>query len=305
MDLFIIILLLVFGIVIGGVLNTLADDLPFHRRVKFPPRYRDGTPRPRTAWLGITAFLLGQRRPAGEQPETVEFRFGETETGEPEYTITLPNHLSWRYPLTELSTAGAFVIAYLTAVTHQINLAQFAFWLIYMAIFVLVIVVDVEHRLILFAVMIPSFGIALVDALLTTVNIANSGPNLVDTLIGGALGFGVFYAFYLGGFVFTAAMSKTRGKQIDEVAFGYGDVMMMTLAGLILGWRAAIFTMFIAVMLGALGAFLYLLLAVLLRNRYQAFTALPYGPYIVIATALMLLFQDAVGAFLGAYFPPV
>jgi prepilin signal peptidase PulO-like enzyme (type II secretory pathway) len=70
-----------------------------------------------------------------------------------------------------------------------------------------------------------------------------------------------------------------------------------------LGWRAVIFTMFVTVVLGAIGAFVYLVFAALLRNRYQAFTALPYGPYIVIATVLMLLFRAEMGQFFGAYFP--
>lgn len=303
MNLIIVILLAAVGIAVGGILNMLADDLPFHRRVQFPPRYRDGTPRPPAAWLGITAFLLGKRRPAGGEPATVEYRFGETETGEPEHVVVLPNHISWRYPLTELLTAAMMILAYYSATIHNTSFSQFLFWLVYMAIFVLVIVIDIEHKLILFAVMIPSFVIAIVDALLMTIGVNAEEPAIGEALLGGALGFIVFYLFYLGGFLFTGVMSRARGREIREVAFGYGDVMLITFAGLLLGWRAVIFAMFIAVVLGAIGAFLYLIFAALLRNRYQAFTALPYGPYIVIATALMLLFRPEMGRFFGAYFP--
>lgn len=298
-----IILLTLLGIGVGGLLNMLADDLPFHRRVQFPPRYRDGTPRPPIAWLGITAFLFGKRRPPNGEPANVEYRFGETETGEAEYVVTLPNRVSLRYPLTEILTAAAMILTYSSATNNSISTSQFVFWLIYMAILVLVLVIDIEHKLILFAVMIPSFIIAIVDALFMTLGFNTEEPAIIEALLGGALGFIVFYLFYLGGFLFTGVMSKARGREIREVAFGYGDVMLITFAGLMLGWRAVIFTMFITVVLGAIGAFVYLVFAALLRNRYQAFTALPYGPYIVIATALMLLFRAEMGQFFGAYFP--
>ena len=44
------------GILVGGVLNVLADDLPM-RRTPSRPHYPDGTPRAPSAWLGIIAFL--------------------------------------------------------------------------------------------------------------------------------------------------------------------------------------------------------------------------------------------------------
>jgi len=67
------------GVIVGGVINVLADDLP-HYRYPTIPRYSDGTARPISAWLGVSAFLLGKHiSPSGTQ-------------------------LSWRYPLTELST---------------------------------------------------------------------------------------------------------------------------------------------------------------------------------------------------------
>jgi leader peptidase (prepilin peptidase)/N-methyltransferase len=77
------------------------------------------------------------------------------------------------------------------------------------------------------------------------------------------------------------------------VAFGYGDVMLAALCGLIVGWQALIFAMFITVFLGALGALVYLV-GRGLTGRYDMFTPLPYGPYIVIGTWIMLLFSDQV-----------
>jgi leader peptidase (prepilin peptidase) / N-methyltransferase len=257
------------GLLTGGVVNALADDLP-ERRSPRPPAYPDGTPRPITAWLGITAFLFGQR----SSPNDAK--------------------LSWRYPLTELLTAALMVMTLIaTADTAEVNTLQLVFWLAYMAIFVLITVIDIEHKLILFVVIIPAALLAILDALVT-----GYPPGLVDALIGGVVGFAVFFILYNGGFLFTYVLGKLRGQEIDEVAFGYGDVMMATVSGLILGWQALIFAMFITVFLGAFGALLYLLVRRLAGARYSAFTALPYGPYIVAGTIIMLLYSSEVSALL-------
>lgn len=313
----------VLGILVGGVVNVLADDLPLRRNPRLPryvpdakkmaihyfPREEsdededaaahetdadtsqphpipeiagmtpqqivdyiqaDDEPRPLIAWLGITAFLFGKR--------------------------TSPNGvtLNWRYPITELFTAFLMVLA--VAATWDkadLPLVQLGFFLVYMAIFSLITVIDIEHKLILFVVIIPSVLVALIDALLLSYE-----PSIRDALIGGAFGFGVFFILYNGGFLFTYIMGALRGERINEVAFGYGDVMLATLSGLILGWRALIFAMFITVFLGAFGALLYLTSRSLLGSKYSAFTALPYGPYIIAGTTIMLLFSaEVAGAF--------
>lgn len=249
------------GIVIGAIINALADDLP-HRRPVTRPHYPDGTPRPPVAWIGLLAFLLGQRAaPSGSK-------------------------LSWRHPLTELGTAALLALTlWAGADDPDMSMLQMLFWFVYMAIFMLITVIDLEHRLILFVVIIPSYFIALLDPLLTSY-----GAPLGESLIGAAMGFGIFFLLYLGGYGFTWLMATVQKRQINDVAFGYGDVMLMTLSGLILGWRALIFAMFITVFLGALGAAIYLIVRRLAGRHYSMFTPLPYGQYIVFATVIMLLF---------------
>lgn len=256
-------LIAVLGILLGGVVNLLADDLPRRRAPVLPPRYPDSTPRPPVAWLGITAFLFGARRsPTGSK-------------------------LGWRYPLAELLTAGLILLALVaTSDDEKMTSLQLMFWLAYMVIFALITVIDLEHRLILFVVIIPSCVLALLDAAIT-----NYGTDLKDALLGAALGFGVFFLLYLGGFLFVYVSGKIRGHSTNEVAFGYGDVMLMMLAGLILGWQALIPAMFLTVVLGALGALLWILSRFLSPTGYSLFTPLPYGQYIVIATIILLLFS--------------
>lgn len=258
------------GLLSGGIVNVLADTLP-HRQQPTWPRYPDGTRRPVSAWLGVLAFLTGQRAsPSGAR-------------------------LSWRHPLTEIGTALLMILTVtVTDGDPTVSDLQLVFYLIYMAIFVLITVIDLEHRLILFVVIIPSSVLALVDAVLTP---ENHPPDLGTALIGGLLGFGVFFVMYLGGILFSYVVAKMRGYELPEVAFGYGDVMLSTLCGLILGWQPMVVAMFIAVFLGAFGAVVYLVLRGL-TGRYDMFTPLPYGPYIVAGTLILLLFSDAVRTFL-------
>lgn len=292
-----IIVVAIIGLLAGGVVNALADDLPLRRSVRLP-RYvsddkkraihfddeqqgiaqQDDERRPVIAWLGITAFLFGKRTsPSGVM-------------------------LSWRYPLTELLTAF-LMVATIYAVHKnetlaEVGTAQTIIWLIFMFFFALIIVIDIEHKLILFVVIIPIALVALLDAYLTTSRIGEFyQPHLRDALIGGAFGFVTFFIMYNGGFLFTYIMGKLRGEEISEIAFGYGDVMMATVSGFILGWQALIFAMFITVFLGAFGAMLYLVSRRLVGERYSAFTALPYGPYIVLGTILMLLYRTPVSSF--------
>ncbi|MCL4248818.1 MAG: A24 family peptidase [Anaerolineae bacterium] len=261
-------LVFIIGLLVGAVINWLADYLPHYQMPK-TPRYPDGETRPPVAWMGLTAFLLGKRASSGGAK------------------------LSWRYPLIEIVTAVALVLTVVVASGRtEMSQLRLVFLMIYIALFVLITLIDVEHKLILFSVIIPSLVIGLIDAIVDPY-----GPPLENALIGAAVGFGVFFLMYLGGFLFTYVLSKSRGQEINEVAFGYGDVMLITLSGLLLGWQNLLIAMFITVFLGAAGALLYIIFRRLAGSRYSMFTALPYGPYIVIATTMMLLFASEVGGF--------
>ncbi len=272
-----LILIGIIGILAGGIINMLADDLP-RRRSPSLPKYPDGSPRPLLAWLGITAFLF-QRRAS-----------------------TQGTRLSWRYPLTELATALLMMWLFLLKSDDpNVNDLQLMFWLIYVAILVLITIIDVEHRLILFVVIIPTAVLVIIEAILTP----NYPPQLQGALIGGGVGFIVFFLFYMGGYLFTYITGQLRGKQINTVAFGYGDVMLITVSGLMVGIQSIVLVIFIAIFFGALGAVVYLVGQALLGKRYSWFTALPYGPYIVAATLLVLFYTLEVQKAMLGYCNPI
>jgi leader peptidase (prepilin peptidase)/N-methyltransferase len=95
----------------------------------------------------------------------------------------------------------------------------------------------------------------------------------------------------LGGFVgaFIIWMTRILGSYaFGKEAMGLGDVHLMLGIGAILGGGAAVVTFFIAPFAGILAG-IYLLIA---RSRRQ----LPYGPYLSLAAALVMLFYCPIAA---------
>lgn len=304
-----IIVIIIVGFITGVIINLLADELPYRRGFQFPPVYPDGSERPPIAWSGILAFISGNRHPENPQPPpenipTVDEDGNELSplaqvralAGSRIRLYRETPSLSWRYPLTEIVTIVLMLIVYAVSLEQQIPPLQTAFWLIYSAIFVLITVIDLEYKLILFVVTLPAMALALLDALL----IPAPPPDIVSALLGGLLGFVVFFIFYQGGYLFTYIMGRARGEEINTVAFGYGDVMMITFSGLILGPADTFLAIFITVFLGAIGAIGYIAIRSLSRSPYSLYSAIPYGPYIVLATIIMMLFSNEIRSLIFA-----
>jgi len=90
------------------------------------------------------------------------------------------------------------------------------------------------------------------------------------------------------GFVFSRWISRRRGEAVEEIAFGFGDVTLAVVIGLAVGWPGVL----VALVLGILAAGIFSLgaiLVMLIRRRYRAFLAIPYGPFLVFGALLVYL----------------
>src|SRR5258708_14818774 len=105
------------------------------------------------------------------------------------------------------------------------------------------------------------------------------------------MGFAIFFAMYLGGILFSTIMARRRGEPLDEVAFGYGDVMLATLSGFMLGWQALIFAIFIAVFAGAAGLFFFLFRRTVFQSKDQPFFPPPFCQYNLFLTLFLMLLR--------------
>ena len=156
------------------------------------------------------------------------------------------------------------------------------------ALFVLVAIIDIEHRRILLVPVILASAIALVSAMANNV--------LDSALAGGAVGLLVGYGMYLGGALYGLLLRRFQGVELHELPLGGGDTLLAGLCGLVSGWPEVI-TALLAGIVSAGATSLCLLLA----GRVSRRTALPYAPHLLGGTLLVLYFPG-LAAFLPALF---
>ena len=145
--------------------------------------------------------------------------------------------------------------------------------------FGVVAVVDIEHRLILHvesafgAVMGAAIGIWL--------------HGLVPTLLGGLAGLGMMAFLYLLGWGLAWVFGKMRGSPIEEDAMGFGDIMLGAVLGLILGWPGITAGIVFTILIAGAGS-LIIVLAQLIRRKYEPYAAVAFGPYMILAAVVLL-----------------
>jgi leader peptidase (prepilin peptidase)/N-methyltransferase len=162
---------------------------------------------------------------------------------------------------------------------------KLGYWgsLIVLSFFSVVIVIDIEYKLILHPVSI--FGAVL--GLLVGIYL----HGFIPSLLGGVVGFGTMLVLYWLGGVLLRFTARRRGEEIDDVALGFGDVNLSGVIGLMLGFPAVILGLFLAILIGGAVSLLYLVVMLVL-GRYRLFSALPYGPFLVAGAVLLLFFKD-------------
>lgn len=154
--------------------------------------------------------------------------------------------------------------------------------------FIIVAVIDLEHRLVLHPVSLFGAFLGLGAGIFL-----RSGSSLLhgitSTLLGGAAGFGIMLVFYFAGQLYVRRMARTRGLPADEVALGFGDVNLAGIIGLTLGWPSVIAGLFFAVLGGGLVSLL-IVVSMLATKKYRAFAAIPYAPFLILAAIYLLFF---------------
>ncbi|MBK8985246.1 MAG: prepilin peptidase [Chloroflexi bacterium] len=238
----------VIGLLVGGLINLLADDLPHRERPSLLPH----CPNPEcdhvygpAGWLAVARRLAdGERCPQCGQPPR-------------------------RRPLlVEVGTALLFA-ALPTLLTQPLTLAVYA---LYIAALLLIIVIDLENRLILDVVTLPGTAVALLFSLILP------GINLISAALGAVLGFVLFLGIY-----WLAKVTFGPG------AIGQGDVKLALLMGAMLGVPHILIALMIGILLGGFVSGLLLATRLVKRSTY-----LPYGQYLAAAAIIMLLWGQQI-----------
>lgn len=237
----------------GAGINVLADALPLRHRLARPRCLHCGGPRPPQGWIGLLAAASRAGRCTycgvgqGPRPAIVEG-----------VSIGFGLWLFSRNPDPSIFVPGLIVG-----------------W-----VFLLIAVIDIEHRLILRIVVVPA------SIVMAIVGSVQPDRGLDKTLLGGAVGLVVLWLMYLLGIVVARWISRRRGRALEEVAFGFGDVLLGGLIGLIVGWPGIL----IAIVMGVLAAGVYslgFLAFMLMRRKYTPYTPIPYGPFLLLGASVV------------------
>jgi len=144
---------------------------------------------------------------------------------------------------------------------------------------ILVVVIDIEHRLVLHPVSL--FGIAAGAVLGWQLH------GLTSMLLGGLFGFGSMLAFYFLGDWYAHWTSKKRGQEYEDSALGFGDVMLSAVIGVSTGWPQVVGALLLGILLGGVFSAGYVVVQ-LIRKKYSPMAAIAYAPFLALACAIFL-----------------
>ncbi len=247
---------LVVGWIGGWVVNYLADTLPRTRRLSAPSCAHCGEPYP----LG-TYLIFGACEKCGQGRGL----------------------RAW------LVQIAMMAVSVFTWIRPQPKIG-YAFGMVLLVYFALVVVIDLEHRLILHPTSIVGAVLAL------GLGLWQNG--IVPTVLGGLAGFGIMLGLYFLGVLFSkyrARKMQAAGQPADEEeALGAGDVILAGILGLVLGWPLIWFTLLLGILLGGVVGIL-LLIGMVVRGLYgkQALMVfMPYGPYFILSAFFILFLPN-------------
>jgi len=225
-----------FGALAAVVLNHLADCLPEHRPLSQRPACKCGQPYQPRQWLAVSALLMGAARcPACGTPLPARRWLFEIALA------LLYAVLAWRYTLSWALAAAT----------------------LHASILALIVVTDLEHRVVPNAVILPAIGLTVV---LTGLACPRCAPAM---LLGGTLAFLLFLLLAL----------------IRPGAMGFGDVKLAAYVGLIAGYPHVLSALFLAILAGGMTA-----AALLLSGKGGRHTYIPYAPFLALGGAWALFF---------------
>lgn len=159
-----------------------------------------------------------------------------------------------------------------TLIPERNNLLVYA---AYTAVLLLIIVIDLENRLIFDIVTYPATLLALLGSTLVTPD-ENS---FWLAVVGAATGLLLLLPLYL-----LAQWIYGRGS----AALGAGDVKLALMMGAMLGFPRIIFTLILGIFIGGIVTFV-----LLATRRVTRQTFLPYGQYLAVAAIIMLIWGAA------------
>lgn len=247
-EVFISIMIFIFGLVFGSFFNVVGYRIPNNMSIIFPESHCPNCNHKLKFYELIPVlsyvFLRGKCKKCKKR-------------------------ISIFYPFFELLTGILFLLSYLV---FGFNI-KFFISITFISILIIISISDIKYYIIPDEVLITGFIILLIEFIINMlINKLGIFNGLIKPILNGLGSFAILYLFKtLGDFMF------------KKESLGGGDIKLMFIIGLVLGFDMSLVTLFIS-------SFIALPLSVisLIKNDNNI---LPFGPYLSISAVILLLTQ--------------
>ena len=140
--------------------------------------------------------------------------------------------------------------------------------------FIIIFFIDLKHFIIPNSITFPLMVLGFAKSF--DPNLNSIFPNYINSLIGGVFGYGIIWSiiyFY----------KKIRNKE----GMGLGDAKLFAVIGFWFGWISLPFIIFLSSTIALISV-----VPDLLKKSKKLTSQIPFGPYIIIATIVYLIFKD-------------
>lgn len=184
--------------------------------------------------------------------------------------------ISWRYPAVEIACGILFALAYRRFEPGTALVSA----LILLAGLVAITAIDLDHQIIPDVLSLPGIVLGIL------LSLAPGGIGWVPSLLGVLVGGGVFVMIIAGSLLV-----------IGQAGMGVGDVKLGAMLGAFLGWKLALLSILLSMLMG--GPLAVTLLATGKKGRKDP---IPFGPFLALGGLISLFWGEAVLAWYFAQF---
>jgi leader peptidase (prepilin peptidase)/N-methyltransferase len=257
MEILLFVIFTLLGLAVGSFLNVLIDRLPSRKSLVYPSSHCEACEHKIRFYdlIPVFSYLILRGR----------CRYCQA-------------RIPLRVLLVEICSGLLFFLAY-----WRFGLsAEFAITALWCCVFLVIIFIDWEHKLILNRITYPAAVIALVILWIATafpetriLGERTFIPDIVilSGLIGGAVGFTFFSIVRL----------------INPRGMGIGDIKLALLIGLVTGWPLVVVALLIGIIIGGIVATVFLLF----RKKGRK-DVIPYGTFLAIGPIVTLLWGNEI-----------
>jgi len=176
--------------------------------------------------------------------------------------------ISFRYPMVEI-ISGLFAVGSV----YKFGLSPEAIvYYIFIACLLVITFIDIDHRIIPDMITLPGIPIFFLASF------ALPDMTYMDSLLGLLAGGG---SLYLVAWTYQA-LAKKEGM-------GGGDIKLLAMMGVLIGWKGVLFTIFVSSLVGTLIG-----LAVMLYTRVNMKLAVPFGPFLSVGAVTYIFFGNEI-----------